>query len=114
MNSHDASEVCKRCTAWCCTHTGKMLTRDEETFMRFQGHEIQYKSDGSPYIFLNNACQYLDENNLCSIYNKKRHWVCKAFPNKWNEVFAPHCELMRETCPEIENKNNTVEGTKKI
>ena len=49
---------------------------------------------GQPWVCVSNPCQHITSEGLCDDY-ESRPIQCKNFPHGYNELYAPHCKLMR-------------------
>ena len=84
---HWRNGKCNNCGECCKTITlrfsGKLLTRESEfeylqkKIKRYQHFTIFGKADNGVLLF---KCNYLDENNRCSVYHL-RSFLCRTYPH---------------------------------
>ena len=86
---------CAGCS-WCCEHVAVPLVNHPNviSFRKMWGLEIVYKNPNEPWMMVPNKCQHLGEDGWCKNYEQRGH-PCKNYPNQWNDLYAPHCALMR-------------------
>jgi Fe-S-cluster containining protein len=82
MNSLDYSKICEECGGKCCKVKYAMasLKFDKDADHYHQVRETKHIDTPAGRVYFNELpCQYLTEDNKCSIY-EDRPQVCKNFP----------------------------------
>ena len=88
----ELTEMCTMCGAKCCKYFSLEIDEPDceaeyEDVRWYLCHEKTWVfiDEDKWYLYLMNKCRYLDENNLCSIYDK-RPKICRQHDQKDCEI----------------------------
>ena len=86
---------CADCQAACCTQQGSIA-------ISLQPEELNsYEHDNDQQItMVNGRCYYLNEDNRCSIYDK-RPQICRSFNCVWSDLLLPQHQLVNAGKPKM-------------
>jgi len=96
------SKTCDGCKGDCCKYVAMEIDTPEDLedfeyikwYVMHKNVQVYVEEDGTWNIEFLTPCEHLDENNLCTLY-EKRPKICKeyahdecTFHNEYNEVFS--------------------------
>jgi hypothetical protein len=98
MSKDKKNNACEDCS-WCCEHSIVPLLNDQRIvhFHENWGNKIFIDKNGQIWSVMYNPCQHLGEDGFCDMYDDpNKPLPCGNFPTGWDDVYAPHCKMMRE------------------
>ena len=110
-----SKKVCIECPSYCCHDMSMMITkprnraeiREYKWYLHYDTVNIAIRSN-KWYLVVKGRCIYLDENNMCAIYDR-RPFRCRQHIPPDCEKFATWYETLFETPEQLEQywKNPT-------